>query len=557
MYLVPYAGEKMMRLTLWIRGLIGKKIIWLPPVLLAIVPTLDVYTHNVNLLSLERMVIPLIYSVGFMVLSSFVAYAIFKNEEKASVFTSIWMILFFSYGYIFLNLGKSKLLENLPISLNKLLFGLYGVILFITIRFLFKHKQSLRRFIVFLALTGITITLLNLAKIVPSEINRWVDGRKLNQYVSNNLGPIPFINNGSNLKPDIYYIIFDRYGRQDVLQKYFDFQNESHLDYLRSKGFWVGDESYANYPYTFLSFSSSLNMSYLEFLTDIFGNNQGNQVTVYRQLLQDNQLVRFLKSQGYRYILIGDSWDPLRQKESVDENYNLFADFDEFHLYIYERTLLNVLRGIIEGKQLYTGTERFNKISLNLDYRLHKIKTLENNLQPTFVFGHFLLPHPPYVFSSECDPYTLSKSSQQVPENGYLNQIQCANVVMKSLVSQIQSRSNRPAVIIFQSDEGPYLPLKYFNGDGESVPENYDSYFIHGAILNAVYLPQKEDATKPVDYTSIGFKPNLSPVNTIRTVLNYYFGTNLQILPNKTYFSPDDKHIYDFKEVTNYYDSKK
>ncbi|OGE00880.1 hypothetical protein A3J17_02965 [Candidatus Curtissbacteria bacterium RIFCSPLOWO2_02_FULL_40_11] len=413
--------------------------------------------------------------------------------------------------------------------------------------FLFKTKLT-RRFIIFFSLVSITILIINLVKIVPFEINRWIDGGKLQQYVSKNLGQIE-TSGEANFKPNIYYFVFDRYPRQDVLEKYFDFQNNSHIDYLRSNGFWVGDESYANYPNTFLSLSSSLNMSYLQFLTDILGDQQADQANVYRQLLQDNQLARFLKSQGYKYVLFGSSWDPLQKQGIADENYNLLADFDEFHLYIYERTLLNAMRGIIEKKQLFTGTERFNKISLNLDYRLHRINRQKNQPQPLFVFGHFLLPHPPYVFSPECDSYTLSTSSQQNYENGYLNEIQCANIVMRSLMSEIQSDSSRPSVIIFQSDEGPFLPLEYFNGDGESVPENFDSYFIHGAILNVAYLPSKEDFSKPIDYEKIGFTPNLSPVNTFRIILNYYFGTNLQLLPDKTYYPVDNKNIYNFKEV--------
>jgi len=536
-------------------NLIKEKIIWLPAFLFSIIPTLVVYEHNINFISAERMAVPILYSIVFVVLSGCVAYVIFKNERKASIFTAVWIILFFTFGYILLALGGTQLLDVLPISFNKFLFGAYVIILFLTVWFLFKTKST-GRFIIFLSLVGITITMLSLVKLIPFEINRWLDGRKLQQYVSKNLGQIE-TSGKSNFKPNIYYFVFDRYPRQDVLEKYFDFQNNSHINYLRSSGFWVGDESYANYPNTFLSLSSSLNMSYLQFLTDILGVQQTDQANVYRQLLQDNQLARFLKSQGYKYVLFGSSWDPLQKKGIADENYNLLADFDEFHLYIYERTLLNAIRGIIEKKQLFAGTERFSKISLNLDYRLHRINRQKNQPQPLFVFGHFLLPHPPYVFSPECDPYTLSTSSQQVYEDGYLNEIQCANVVMRSLISEIQSVSDRPAVIIFQSDEGPYLPLEYFNGDGESVPENSESYLIHGAILNAVFLPQRENPTKPADYSSLGFNPNLSPINTIRIVLNYYFGTNLPILSDKTYFSLDEKRVYDFKEVTGYYDSKK
>ena len=108
------------------------KIIWLPPILFSIIPTLAVYVHNINLIGPERMLVPLLYSFVFMVLSGCVACAIFKNEEKASVFTAVWVILFFSFGYILLVLGETKLSGSLPLSLNKLLFGTYGIILLLT-----------------------------------------------------------------------------------------------------------------------------------------------------------------------------------------------------------------------------------------------------------------------------------------------------------------------------------------------------------------------------------------------------------------------------------------
>ena len=113
-------------------NLIKEKIIWLPALLFSIIPTLAVYVHNINVIGSERMLVPIVYSIVFMVLSGCVAYAIFKNEEKASVLTAVWIILFFSFGYILLVLGETKLSGSLPLSLNKLLFGTYGIILLLT-----------------------------------------------------------------------------------------------------------------------------------------------------------------------------------------------------------------------------------------------------------------------------------------------------------------------------------------------------------------------------------------------------------------------------------------
>jgi len=50
-------------------------------------------------------------------------------------------------------------------------------------------------------------------------------------------------------------------------------------------------------------------------------------------------------------------------------------------------------------------------------------------------------------------------------------------------------------------------------------------------ILNAYYLP---------DGGSEAIYPAISPVNTFRTIFNRYFGGNLPLLEDRSYFSPVD-----------------
>ena len=67
--------------------------------------------------------------------------------------------------------------------------------------------------------------------------------------------------------PDIYYIILDAYGREDVLMEMFNYDNTSFLRFLESKGFYVAECSQSNYAQTMLSLTSSLNFDYLDSLT--------------------------------------------------------------------------------------------------------------------------------------------------------------------------------------------------------------------------------------------------------------------------------------------------
>ena len=70
-------------------------------------------------------------------------------------------------------------------------------------------------------------------------------------------------------------------------------------------------------------------------------------------------------------------------------------------------------------------------------------------------------------------------------------------------------------------------------------PEN--TYFKERlAILNAVHLPGGD---------STGLYDEMTPVNTFRLIFNRYFGTELELLEDESYFSLWDRP-YEFIDVT-------
>ena len=71
-----------------------------------------------------------------------------------------------------------------------------------------------------------------------------------------------FVAGGVKSKPDIYYLIFDRYGDAETTAAY---GAGKHIEeYLASKGFYVARASRSNYMKTVLSLASSLNADYLD-----------------------------------------------------------------------------------------------------------------------------------------------------------------------------------------------------------------------------------------------------------------------------------------------------
>ena len=61
-------------------------------------------------------------------------------------------------------------------------------------------------------------------------------------------------------------------------------------------------------------------------------------------------------------------------------------------------------------------------------------------------------------------------------------------------------------------------------------------------ILNALYLPGQ---------TTAPLTPEMTPVNTFRIIFNRYFGTDMELLPDRNYVNVDRLHLYDFVDVTD------
>ena len=66
----------------------------------------------------------------------------------------------------------------------------------------------------------------------------------------------------ATMKPNIYFILLDGYGRGDQLQKVFGFNNAKFLNYLENKDFSILHQSHSGYPNTAFSIVSLLNMDY-------------------------------------------------------------------------------------------------------------------------------------------------------------------------------------------------------------------------------------------------------------------------------------------------------
>ena len=101
--------------------------------------------------------------------------------------------------------------------------------------------------------------------------------------------------------PNVYYIILDEYASSKVLKDIFDFDNQDFISQLNARGFHVTENSHSNYASTILSLTSSLNMEYVNYLTDAVGVDSSRHKIFY-PLYGDNNIMNIFKSFNYTLV---------------------------------------------------------------------------------------------------------------------------------------------------------------------------------------------------------------------------------------------------------------
>ena len=355
---------------------------------------------------------------------------------------------------------------------------------------------------------------------------------------------VPASTPSANDVPDIYYLVFDRYAGKRSLKEFYQFDNDEFLERLRKLGFFVADNSRANYTKTAHSLVSSLHMRHLTDLTELLGSGSSDWKPLY-EMLQENVVVSFLKSLGYRYVHLGSWWSPTRRNRLAEENFNPIVytpweslTFNEFEWLVVEPMMPTRLAGHLSGK----AGNRNRRQYFRVQKKFEKLIALGRQDSPLFVFAHMLLPHEPYVFYPDGGYKTEAEAGSMSRQKNYVDQLVFTNLKIEELVRELLSKDPQPVVIV-QADEGPFPDRYLIDGENfdwrEATPEELRQKF---RILNAIYLPDRNYAE---------LYEEITPINTFPIIFNKYFGQELPALPNKSYSHFSEKDLYSFFDVTD------
>ena len=323
--------------------------------------------------------------------------------------------------------------------------------------------------------------------------------------------------------PDIYWIFLDGYGRADVLDEIYGVDNISTLDHLKEMGFYIAEQSHANYIQTVYSIPSALFFNYLGPKP-----SKASGYDYFPALIANNPAMALLRQCGYEMVTFetGFTFTNYPDSDIYLSDGMYFNDLEEL---LFSNTPLDLLADKV-GLRLPELTYASHRSRVL--YTFEKLAELPEMAGPKFVLAHIISPHPPFVFDAqgnEVQPrrsYSINDGNDYIGtwneyRQGYAAQVQYVNQLLEATVSEIIARSPAPPVIIVQADHGPGGHLVWKTPDRTCLWERT-------SILNAYYLPNGG---------SQALYAEITPVNSFRLVLNEYFGTNLELLADETYFT--------------------
>jgi hypothetical protein len=353
--------------------------------------------------------------------------------------------------------------------------------------------------------------------------------------------------------PDIYVIVADAHGRQDVLRDMYGYDDGPFLQQLREKGFFVANASHGNYAFTQLSVAAMLNMRYL----DEFKNIKLVTFEPLLPLLRNSTLVATLKGLGFHFITFETVLQDLCFPNSDDYiSQHEPASITDFQQALIDTSLLSQFGGE-KLKMWLMGAhpDLFHKLRQTILFELSQMPGAVKLPGPKFVFLHLLCPHTPFVFSddgsdplqrgygSNIDPGISSIYTVDMYRAFYSQQAQFIDGQLSNMIDQILARSRKPPVIVLLSDHGPRSKVNWDNSD-----PNASDLRECMSNLTAIYLPPHPGFAGAASAAG-GLYPSITPVNIFRVILNDYFDARLTLLPDRVYFSCP--WIFAFHDVTD------
>lgn len=502
----------------------------LHPLLVAAYPVIFLFATNAaEQVTLAPLWVPLAVALGTTAGVVLIQYAFVRDWHVAALSTTVLAVGFFGYGHVW-NAVASGAGSQLPLIGAWLL--LVAIALFAVWRL--RHwaasatpgLNALAAILLLLNVWGMAQAVVAMGATRPVEAE------------ATDIALAP--RDPENL-PDVYYLVPDRYAGPAALSEVYGFDNEPFLRALEDRGFAVARDARANYIKTALSLASTLEMEFLDEAALAAEQESGRDTEpIHRRLRQRLAVPAAFKELGYQYIQVASWWAPTSTNDDADRVFR-YEGQDEFTAVLTQTTLL---RAVSEPEAAPDDPWDWRVMRQHALYELDILKQVADVPGPKFVFGHLPIPHPPYVLDVDGSFMDRSQVAAQGPRDSYIRQLRFTNEQLLEVVDRILT-ADADAVILLQADEGPF-PLEYANDEwgfrwGDATDSQLREKF---EILSAFRVPG-------ADLEAAGWHDGITPVNSWRVIFNAAFGTDLPMLPDRSWAHASLYGFFDFFEITD------
>ena len=507
---------------------IGSSFPWYP-VLFALFAPLALLAQNLGQVEISNGICAIIITVILAFLLLFISRLVLNDWVRAGAVSAVLTVLMVTYGHVYAAI-KNYEISGIIIGRHRYLVLIWLVLAVLGLWWSVKKSFLVPTLSSSMNLAGVVLLIYPFFQVISYAFSSQGQQNQLIETHAVQTSQYDITLPDGQMPPDVYYIILDAYGRSDTLLQTLDYDNSAFLDGLRQLGFYVADCAQSNYAKTDLSLSSSLNLDYVTALGSSFSPESTDRLPLWT-LIKNNEVKVIFENLSYTTIAFDTGYD-FTEVESSDVYYSAPAKgLNGFENLYLQTTLAAVMDdfGLLRNLQL-TPEDRKRELIL---FKLAELQKIPATLpSPKFVFAHLVIPHQPFVFGPDGEPFVIYertfKGQTYYPTRdyalGYHNQAIYISQQILDVIKVILEESPQPPVIMLQGDHG----ISHF-GKTDRV-----------TILNAYYFPNR----KPNLY------PNITPVNSFRLLFNLYFHADFDLLEDVSYYS-DYPYAYQFEIIPN------
>ena len=502
-------------------------------VLIAAYPILFLVSSNIGEVDPGEAIVPLAVSVGVVLALFGVLRFAGVSTRRAALIVSIVAVIVLMFGHAAAAAAPLGL-SGLPLLVGWVLLGVaaIGVVAF--------TRTDLRSVTSVLNVGSailVGLTLVGVGRHVLSEPSTFLGGQRVD--VGSSPGPVAGPAAPGTQPRDIYYFILDGYGSPRTLEQYLDVPDAGFMDWLESAGFTVLRETRSNYARTPLSLGSSLNMMYLDEVAERYGPDNPHHGPV-EEMVKDAAATRFLKDQGYRYVLLGSQYYLTARSQIADVN-PTFSQTSDFTGVLTESTILPSMMRLAGFENDLSDRRRNYEAAV---WQYETLPELSELPGPKFVVMHSFLPHQPWVVDEDGQYVSAEADAERSPSEQRRAQYAFVHRELRKLIEGLLAGPDETdPIIIVTADHGPVPEgIRHVgpNIDWTAATDAHlDQVF---SIFSAYHLPGVDDAC---------LYDGMSSVNSFRLVFDLYFDAGLPLLPDRSHIHRDRSHPYDLTDVTD------